>query len=294
VDFFYPNPVTGKPITASGETQVLGRVEGPRDKPALAVPSPTTSDIDGRVTEAERKLRVAVAYDGVENISGAFSDWLDDFKWDSLSALFAEYGRRRKNLVGFYVSPEHILKAETLMYGTTRSPRSGVAIHYRMQPVIDVAADGRSARLRTRLFQIMASRTRAGTLKSGMYPNDAAVLENDRWRFSNLSIDESYFDSSSYHDGWARASDPVTAPSGTPVVSDNIRRLIAAFPPDLSQSTMPNRLKGLTPADQIVWPAIKPMWFHYVNPVSGRVPEYYCPDERTCEATLSNRMSSPY
>jgi len=26
------------------------------------------------------------------------------------------------------------------------------------------------------------------------------------------------------------------------------------------------------------WPGIPPMWFHYRNPVSGRVPELYWPD----------------
>ena len=32
----------------------------------------------------------------------------------------------------------------------------------------------------------------------------------------------------------------------------------------------------------IVWPGILPMWFHYKNPVSGRVPENYWPDCVPC------------
>ena len=32
------------------------------------------------------------------------------------------------------------------------------------------------------------------------------------------------------------------------------------------------------------YPSAVPMWFHYVNPVSGRVPEYYWPDCATCAA----------
>jgi hypothetical protein len=292
VDFFYPNPVTTQAPIYPRETQVLGKIAAPRSSPrAAAKPSPA-SGVDARLADAERKLRMATAYDGVENISSGFGDWLDDFQWESASALFAEQGRRRKNLVGFYVGPAHILKAETLMYGAPRSPRLGVAIHYRIQPVIDVAADGRSAKLRTRLFHITVNRTRPGVLKSGNYPNDAAVLEKGAWRFSNMSIDESYFESLNYKDGWAHAKEPVPVAPGAPVrAPDTITKLIAAFPPDVPQSAMPKRLKGLTPADQIVWPAIKPMWFHYVNPVSGRVPEYYCPDEFTCEGTLTNRTS---
>ena len=36
------------------------------------------------------------------------------------------------------------------------------------------------------------------------------------------------------------------------------------------------------PGDPIVWPGILPMWFHYKNPVSGRVPEHYWPDCVPC------------
>ena len=36
------------------------------------------------------------------------------------------------------------------------------------------------------------------------------------------------------------------------------------------------------PATTITWPGILPMWFHYKNPVSGRVPEHYWPDCVTC------------
>ena len=32
----------------------------------------------------------------------------------------------------------------------------------------------------------------------------------------------------------------------------------------------------------IAWPGILPMWFHYKNPVSGRVPEHYWPDCVPC------------
>jgi len=49
------------------------------------------------------------------------------------------------------------------------------------------------------------------------------------------------------------------------------------------------RQQGFIPGSQIRWPDIKPMWFHYPNPVSGRLPPHYCPDEHTCEAELAAR-----
>ena len=42
----------------------------------------------------------------------------------------------------------------------------------------------------------------------------------------------------------------------------------------------------------IVWPDIKPMWFSYKNPVSGRVPPLYCPDLETCEKDLAGARTS--
>lgn len=45
---------------------------------------------------------------------------------------------------------------------------------------------------------------------------------------------------------------------------------------------MPARLRGFARGSP-TWPDIKPMWFAYPNPVSGRLPENYCPDLKTCE-----------
>jgi hypothetical protein len=291
VDFFYPHPVTGKAVSHPRGAQVVAPLAAPQaGRPRAG----SVGDLNARLDEAERKLRVISAYDGVENISSAFGDWLDDFKWESFSALFAEKGRRRKYQVGFYVGPERILKAETTMYGPTRSPRTGVAIHYRMQPVIHVSSDGRSAKLRTRLFHISISTTRPGVIKSGMYPNDAAVLENGAWRFMNSSIDESYFESASYKEGWARAKEAAPAPPPAPGAArqpTRMEQLVATFPPDTLLRDMPNRQQGFIPGAVIRWPSIVPMWFHYVNPITGRVPEFYCADEFTCEQELAKGKS---
>jgi pimeloyl-ACP methyl ester carboxylesterase len=198
-------------------------------------------------------------------------------------------------MLGFYVGPERIYAAETLMYGTgPRSPRTSVAVHHRAQRVIDVAADGLSAKFRTRLINIGMS-GRPGAFMAGMYPNDAARLENGVWRFMNTSIDEPYWTSSSYADGWARVPDPEPAPAeengGLPPLSPFFTRVIDELPPDIPLSAMPNRQYGFVPGAVITWPDIKPMWFHYTNPVSGREPPYYCPDEFTCETLLEEKAS---
>jgi hypothetical protein len=40
----------------------------------------------------------------------------------------------------------------------------------------------------------------------------------------------------------------------------------------------------------IRWPGILPMWFHYKNPVSGRMPALYWPNCGTCEYAPQTSM----
>ncbi len=87
-------------------------------------------------------------------------------------------------------------------WGQPRSPRGAIPIHLRIQPVIEVSEDGRSVRYRTRLFQIFSSRERAGTFSGGIYPNEQAVLEDGVWKLWSVAIDEWYYNSASYADGW--------------------------------------------------------------------------------------------
>ncbi len=109
-----------------------------------------------------------------------------------------------------------------------------------------------------------------------MYPNDAATLENGVWKFEAVAIDEPYFSVASYADGWAKEPPrPATPPPppGTVVKPPAMmQRLISALPPDVPLATMKLRYHGFYTEDAINWPDIKPMWFHYTNPVSGRMP----------------------
>ncbi len=232
--------------------------------------------------DLQRKLDRSTAYDAVENASSALGYWMDDHQWPEMSALFASDGAREKYLVGFYVSPEHILKAETIQAPPTPGPRRSIRIHLRIQPVIDVNEDGTYAYLRTRLLHFTGNAERPGEVKNGMYPNDAAALENGVWKLSVVGIDEPYFVSAGWANGWARV----------PPMTDERRHrfpplmqgLIDKDPPDIPLSAMPVRQGAFTIGDKFVlFPEVKPMWLHYRNPVSGRVPEHYCPDMRTCE-----------
>ena len=78
-------------------------------------------------------------------------------------------------------------------------------LHWRTQPVILVAEDGRSASIRSRLFQPGFSYTRAMGFAGGMY-HDQVVLEDGVWKFWSVVIDEHYFSvPATYEGGWSSA-----------------------------------------------------------------------------------------
>lgn len=293
--FSWRHPVTGKPIRYPDGTRVAGEFPGfgkPAGMSSTAV-SGTTAQL---VAEGERKLRLLVADVGVENVSSAFGTYIDDFEWELLGRTFARKGAREMPYAGFYIGPKRITEAEVTKWGHRRSPRTSIPVHLRIQPVIHVSPDGRSARFRTRLFSIGSNLHSAGWLAGGMYPNDQAVLEDGVWKLWSVAIDEFYFRMVDYKNGWTNV--PAEPAEKKPDM------LLKAHPPDVPLTILGQRQQGFIPGSTQLnpyvhngpaypgYPSATVMWFHYVNPVSGRVPPYYWPDCVTCVARPDTSLSA--
>jgi hypothetical protein len=272
--FFQPNPVTGKPVTLPAGAKTVGheRLLSAPTVPKHAVPS---GDLEARLTEAERRLAVSKAWDGAENMNTAYGDYLDDLDFGNLGKLFALKGHKEVPFSGFYVGRQRIIDRDATAPPPGSRPRAMLPLHWRTQPVILVAEDGRSASIRSRLFQPGSSYTRAMGFGGGMY-HDQVVLENGVWRFWSVVIDEHYFSSPTYEGGWSAAKDPAT-PRRPPAPN-------TSYPPDIPLTKLGERERGFRggTGDEIGWPSILPMWFHYKNPVSGRIPARYWPDCVPC------------
>jgi hypothetical protein len=270
--FFQPNPVTGKPVSLPSGAKTVGRdrlLSAP-STPRSAAPS---GDLDARITEAERRLAVSKAWDAAENMSTAYGDYLDDLDYGGLGKLFAVKGHKEVPFSGFYVGRQRIIERDATAPAPGSRPRSMLPLHWRTQPVILVAADGRSASIRSRLFQPGSAYTRAMGFGGGMY-HDQVVLENGIWRFWSVVIDEHYFSSPTYEGGWSAAKLTKRQPPAPNTT----------YPPDIPLTKLGERERGFRGGvgEEISWPGILPMWFHYKNPVSGRVPEHYWPDCVPC------------
>jgi hypothetical protein len=294
--FFQNNPVTGKPVMLPSGAQTVGR-ERLLAAPAAHRHAAPSGSLEARLKEAERRLAVSKAWDGAENMNTAYGDYLDDLDFGGLAKLFAVKGVKEIPFSGFYVGRESIAKRDATAAPPGSRPRTSLPLHWRTQPVILVAEDGRSASIRSRLFQPGSSRTRAQGFAGGMY-HDQVVLENGVWKFWHVAIDEHYFSSPTYEGGWSGvksapavparggAAGPAPAPGqGRGAAGTQLQPPPANnYPPDIPLTLLGERQRGFRggTGEMVAWPGILPMWFHYKNPVSGRVPEKFWSDCVTC------------
>jgi hypothetical protein len=129
------------------------------------------------------------------------------------------------------------------------------AIHQKTQPYVTVLDDaGERAFVRTRLFQFNSSSSGPGSWISGIYENQI-IKEDGIWRIHGMDLD--YIWLGDYATGWTGIDPAASARFGPS------EEAIAAFAPD-------SPLRGETFAP---YPAIRPLGFHFTNPVSGREPE---------------------
>jgi len=281
--FLGPNPATGRSVAMTGRTLFAARALTPAIAVAAApAGAPALADL-------RRRYMRSLAYDGTQNVSAAYGYYLDDFQWPAMSRIFAVKGNKQSPFAGYYLGRQRIDAAATAMWGPTRDPmsamRNNLAFHWRFQPVILVSHDGRSATLRTRLFQPLtvkwdraSGKPNPNGLNGGMYPNDQIVLEDGVYRFWSITIDEHYFTTPNWQGGWSAAKEP--PPGDRPRPSPLMQR----YPPDIPITALGKREEGFRggTGETITWPGILPMWFHYRNPVSGRTPTLYWPDCVPC------------
>lgn len=277
--FLGVHPVTGKPVAAAGSSRIVASA------PLTGAIAPgKATPID--VPEARRRLSRSAAFDGVMNVSAAYGHFLDDENPSGFIGVLATKGFKGGR-AGYYVTRASNIRAR--VQGPPPTKREGVSYHWLFQPVVLVSDDGRSATGRLRLFQPRTGKTvgkagdfLAATLQMSTY-HDRYVLEDGVWRIWDLTVDGQYLVPGAFKDGlWAKSKDPPppdpNAPRRAPVsrgVPNDITAADLKAQPDTAQ-----------------WPNIKPMWFGFTNPVSGRVPPLYQPDCVPCAIRPDLKLSA--
>ena len=219
--------------------------------------------VDDLLFAAERDLDIVVAQDGSENVSNAYGYYIDEFLWDNTADVFAVNGAKELSGVGNYIGREHIRASLFGRYGSGGRRAAGMTLHQKTAPVVTVTPDGRTAYIRTKLFQLNSARDGDGSYMQGVYEN-RMVRERGIWKISRMDLDYTF--SAPYSTGWARVAEraarpaaPAAAPAPAPAPATPPRVMP---PPD-------GPLRGVTVPP---YPGLATMAFHYRNPVSGRDP----------------------
>jgi hypothetical protein len=209
-----------------------------------------------RLVPEPNALAQAEAFEGAENVAGAYGEYVNAFDWDGLAGLFAKDGWRELPFIGVLAGRDKILAGAKIRYGDNGAgPRPAFqAIHMLTQPVITVSPDASRVQLRARLIQFNSAAGASGSWIAGVY-EDQLVKEDGAWKIAGMDLDYTWM--ASYKGGWT-AADPHAADALKPKPD-----LLARYELDAPIRGEPG----------IPFPAISPLPFHYTNPVSGRAPE---------------------
>jgi hypothetical protein len=254
----FANPVTGAAPVYPASVAIIPLTSAGGNKGGSAEKS--SGDTATRLADIERRLAVASAFDGAENVSNAYGYYIDEFLWRPIGDLFSERGWKELSYVGTYAGNERVFQSLARRYGNGGRFVPTMAIHQKMQPVVTPSADGKSARIHLRLFQITSSPEGRPMHVGGHYENQA-ILEDGIWRIEGMDLD--YVWTGLYGEGWVKTNPAVANYNAPPPA------LVKEYPPDAP-------LRGPSTAP---WPEMLPVALHFRNPVSGREPPFLLPEK---------------
>ena len=244
--FHYRNPVTSVethyPPTGGPSAQILKTALIETGKPK---PPKLSGNVETAIAEAERQIERVKDYHELENLESAYGYYLDKNLWNDLSTLMSKDGSMELAQRGVYKGYDRVHGFLVNVFGRGgEGPVAGrLGNHLQLQPVIHVAPDGKTAKIRIRLWQQMSQGDRA-SLGAGVYENEA-VKEDGIWKFSVVHTYNTF--TANYKGGW------VNSPGqGMPGPS-------ATYPPD-----------GPPTMVFAMFPKVYLIPFHYPNPVTGR------------------------
>jgi hypothetical protein len=185
----------------------------------------------------------------VKKLQRAFGYYVDRGLWQQAADLFADDGTIEIGLDGVYVGKQRIHDyLEKLGGGQPGLIYGQLNEFVTLQPVIDVSADGRSAKARWRDLGMLGQYKKHAEWRDGIYEN-TYVKEDGVWKIKSLHLYVNFV--AAYERGWARL---------TP--GEGLVRSQASvdFPPDRG----PSSTYAPFPASQ--FPP-----FQAPNPVTGRL-----------------------
>lgn len=186
----------------------------------------------------------------IENLQMAYGYYLDRGYWDEAADLFAADATVEMGDDGVYVGQDRIRKLIKAYGGGNPGPGLPYGQYYhhmQLQPVINVAPDGKTAKGRWREFSLLGQFHKYAKWAAGIFENEY-VKEDGVWKIKKMHYYETFV--APYKGGWARLK---------PVKGDWASDVSRKFPPD-----------GPPTTDYKPFPDVYVPPFHYKNPVTGK------------------------
>lgn len=213
--------------------------------PAFAAAPSVDQQIDA-LTLRVQKLEGARA---VKKLQRAFGFYVDRGLWDEAADLFTDNGTIEIGLDGVYVGKAHIRDYLKRLHGNQDGLIYGQLNEWvTLQPVVDIAADGRSAKARWRDLGMLGQYKKHAEWRDGIYENGYEKGADGVWRIKSLHLYVDFV--APYEKGWARLR-----PGEGLTVSQAARDMPPDRPPTVTYKSYP---------DVMVAP------FHAPNPVTGK------------------------
>ncbi len=192
------------------------------------------------VAQLQKQVQNSQDFIAISNLQAAYGYYVDKCEWDQTADLFAKDGTLEIGLRGVWVGQDRVRAylhtLPQLKYGTLFN-------HMQLQPKIDVAPDGLTAKARFRAFEQFGMLHRSAQWAEGTYENEYEK-EYGVWKIKKLHYYMPYY--GDYYKGWDQGGNPPPGP-------------IAGFPPDQP-----------TPVPYTLSPDVFVPPYHYKNPVTNR------------------------
>jgi len=164
--------------------------------------APATMPAASAITAAERQVRRVTDANEVENLQNAYGYYAEKSLWSDIAQLFTDDGVLE--IDGSRIAGrEQILKF--LQASGPEGPVKGALdSQLQLQPVIDIAADGSTAKIRSRLLELSRDAQGRPMWGGGIYENEL-VKQDGTWKFRRLHLYRTYL--VPYKRGWAVPDD---------------------------------------------------------------------------------------
>jgi len=215
--------------------------------PAAAAPSDaakTIAQLKARIAKTRAQIDRLRDYDQIENLESAYGYYLDKNLWDQLADLFAKDSSMELAQRGVYEGQDHI-RAFLHAFGGAEGPHENqLGNHLNLQPVIHVAPDGKTAKVRARVLQMMGRAGVSASMSGAVYENEF-VKEDGVWKYKTDHAYNTWV--INYDGGWAKQTRGTLPGQNKTVPPDR--------PPTLVFEAFPK---------------VVDVPIHYKNPVTGR------------------------